>query len=60
MKKKSIAEIRTVLHGLLKNLPAIKSHCSQEVIKRHLALIAYYQRQYDLLVSASETQPVGA
>ena len=59
MKKKSLAEIQKVLHGLLKNLPAVKSHCSQEVVRRHLALIAYYQRQVDLMVSAAAS-PAGA
>lgn len=52
MKQKTLSEIRQVLHGLLKNLPAIKNHCSQEVVKRHMALIAYYQRQYDQLAAS--------
>jgi len=56
MKRKSLSEIRAVLHGLLASLPAIKSHCSQEVIRRHVALIEYYQRQYDILAN-SAAQP---
>ena len=55
--KKNLSEIRKVLHNLLSNLPAVKDHCSQEVVKRHLALIAYYQKQYDQLVAASQPQP---
>ena len=53
MKKKSLSDIRQVLHDLLKSLPAVKHHCSQEVVKRHLALIAYYQKQYDQLAGMS-------
>jgi len=56
MKTRSLSEIRTVLHDLLKNLPAIRTHCSQEVLRRHVALIAYYQRQYDLLANAGDNR----
>jgi len=39
------------LHELIKALPAVRAHCSAEVIKRHVQLIAHFQRQYDLLAS---------
>lgn len=51
MMKKNLGEVRKVLHNLLSSLPAVKSHCSQEVVRRHLALIAYYQKQYDQLIA---------
>lgn len=53
MKHKNLSEIRAVLHDLLKSLPAIKMHRSQEILRQHLELIAYYQKQYDLLVAKS-------
>ena len=53
MQKKTLSDVRTVLHDLLKTLPAIRRQCSEEVIKQHLALIAYYQRQYDRLAQNS-------
>lgn len=51
MKKKTLPEITRTLHKLLSSLPAVKAHSSAEVVKRHLQLIAYYQRQYDLLIA---------
>jgi hypothetical protein len=49
----NLAKVKRTLHKLLKSLPAVKAHCSVEVHKRHLALIAHYQRQYDLLAAAA-------
>ncbi len=43
------------LRELIKALPAVRAHESVEVIKRHVQLIAYFQRQYDQLVSPSLT-----
>lgn len=48
----NLSNVKRTLRDLLKALPAVKTHCSAEVHKRHLALIAYYQRRYDLLVAA--------
>ena len=47
----NLANVKRTLHDLLKSLPAVKAHCSAEVHKSHLALIAYYQRRYDLLAA---------
>ncbi len=44
--------VTRTLHELIKALPAVQAHCSTEVIKRHLQLIAHFQRQYDQLVAA--------
>jgi len=44
--------VTRTLRELIKNLPAVKAHCSAEVLKRHLQLIAHFQRQYDLLAAA--------
>ena len=41
------------LRELIKTLPAVKANCSAEVIKRHLQLIAHFQKQYDQLVLAN-------
>ena len=48
----NLANVKRTLRDLLKSLPAVKTHCSAEVHKRHLALIAHYQRRYDLLAAA--------
>ncbi len=44
--------VTRTLRELIKNLPAVKAHCSAEVYKRHLQLIAHFQRQYDQLAAA--------
>ena len=41
------------LHDLLTSLPAVRERCEAEVIRRHLALIAHYQRRYDRLMASS-------
>ncbi len=51
--KNSLINVRRTLHDLLKALPAVKANCSQEVLRKHLALIRYYQNRYDLLVANS-------
>lgn len=51
---KKLQNVTRTLHDLIKALPAIEAHSSAEALKRHLQLIAYFQKQYDLLVS-----PVG-
>ena len=56
MMKKNLGDVRKVLHNLLSSLPAVRSHCSQEVVRKHLALIAYYQKQYDQLVALTSEQ----
>lgn len=48
---KSLKNIRQTLHDLLNSLPAIRANCSTEAVRRHLMMIAYYQRQYDLLLN---------
>jgi len=50
MKTKTLSEIRTTLHDLWLNLPAIRERCSEEVVRQHIKLIRYYQEQYDLLL----------
>ena len=54
--KKNIVHVRRNLHELIKSLPAIKAHCDAEVLKRHLALIAYYQSVYDQLTVPTPTK----
>jgi len=51
--KNNLVNVRRTLHDLLRALPAVRSQCSQEVLKKHLALIEFYQRRYDQLVLAS-------
>ena len=61
MQRQSLSEIRTTLHRLWNQLPAIKARCTEEVVGKHLKLIAYYQDQYDRLVEAGrDTQPIEA
>ncbi|MFK8080030.1 MAG: hypothetical protein AB8B97_07085 [Granulosicoccus sp.] len=47
--------VTRTLHELIKSLPAVKAHCSAEVVKRHLQLIAHFQRQYDQLIASSQS-----
>ena len=42
--------VTRTLHELIKALPAVQAHCTAEALKKHLQLIAHFQRQYDLLV----------
>jgi len=49
----NLASVKRTLRDLLKSLPAVKAHCSAEVHRQHLALIAHYQRRYDLLAAAA-------
>ena len=51
--------VTRTLHELINALPAVKAHCSAEVVKRHLQLIAHFQQQYDQLVAAP-CKPAGA
>lgn len=46
-----LQNVTSTLHDLIKTLPAVRAHCSAEVLKRHLQLIAYFQQQYDLLAN---------
>lgn len=47
----NLASVTRNLHDLLKALPAVRERCEAEVLRRHLALIAHYQRLYDRLVA---------
>lgn len=51
--KNNLNNVRRTLHDLLKTLPAIKANCSQEALRKHMALIRYYQLRYDQLVASS-------
>ncbi|MFK7857259.1 MAG: hypothetical protein AB8B64_00460 [Granulosicoccus sp.] len=51
-----LQNVTRTLHELINALPAVKAHCTAEVLKRHLQLIAHFQRQYDQLI-ASNQQP---
>lgn len=53
IQRQSISDIRSTLHRLWSQLPAIKDRCTDEVLQQHLKLIAYYQAQYDRLIEAS-------
>lgn len=48
---RDLQNVTRTLRELIKNLPSIKAHCSAEVLKRHLQLIAHFQRQYDSLTT---------
>ena len=48
---RDLHNVKRTLRELIKNLPAVKAHCSSEVLKRHLQLIAHFQRQYDSLAT---------
>ena len=43
------------LRELIKTLPAVRANGSAEVVKRHVQLIAYFQRQYDQLATSKGT-----
>jgi hypothetical protein len=49
--------VTRTLRELIKSLPAVKANCSADVLKRHLQLIAHFQRQYDQLVAATRIAP---
>ena len=51
----NLANVTRTLHDLLKALPAIRERCESDVIRRHVALIAYYQRRYDRLADGLAT-----
>lgn len=54
-----LQNVTRTLHELISALPAVKAHCNAEVLKRHLQLIAHFQRQYDQLVASTRSaQPV--
>jgi len=46
----SLINVRRTLHDLLKALPAVKANSSAEALKKHMALIHFYQQRYDKLV----------
>ena len=48
-----LSNVTRTLRDLLKALPAVRAHSSAEVVKRHLQLIAHFQRQYDQLVASA-------
>lgn len=56
--KNNLSNVTRTLRELIKNLPAVKAHCSREVLSRHLQLIAHFQRQYDALVAKQSTDAV--
>lgn len=60
MQNKTLEEIRTTLHRLLSALPAVKSRYGAEEVRKHLQLIAYYQKQYDRLVQQNQSVPGSA
>lgn len=45
----NLANVTRTLHDLLKSLPVVRERCEADVLKRYVALIAYYQRRYDRL-----------
>ncbi len=51
--KNNLINVRRTLHELLKALPAIKDKGSQEAVKKHMALIRFYQERYDALTASS-------
>lgn len=51
--KNSLINVRRTLHELLKALPAVKARGSQEAVKKHVALIRFYQQRYDALTTAA-------
>ena len=48
---KNLQHVTRTLHDLIKALPAVRAHCSQEVLRQHVQLIAHFQRQYDQLIN---------
>ncbi|GEM_PF-985543 len=58
--KQNLQQVTRTLHDLIKSLPAVRAHCSQEVLKQHVELIAHFQRQYDLLIGNNNVAPQGA
>lgn len=46
----SLTNVRRTLHDLLKALPAVKANSSAESLRKHIALIHFYQQRYDELV----------
>lgn len=54
----SLINVRRTLHDLLKALPAVKANSSAEAVKKHMALIRFYQQRYDVLVGNMAAAPV--
>jgi len=51
MMKNKLNNVQRTLHDLWKALPAIKATGSKEAMRKHVALIRFYQQQYDRLIS---------
>jgi len=49
----TLPKVTRTLHDLIKALPSVRAHCSEEVLQRHLQLIAHFQQRYDQLIARS-------
>jgi len=47
----NLASVTRTLRDLLRNLPAVRTRSSDDALRKHLALIAYFQRRYDRLAA---------
>ena len=51
----NLTNITRTLHSLVKALPAIRQHATNDAIGRHVALIKHFQGRYDRLVARSQS-----
>lgn len=51
----TLPKVTRTLRELIKALPSVRAHCTQDVLQRHLQLIAHFQQRYDRLAVQSVT-----
>ena len=47
----NLASVTRNLRELIKSLPAVRERCTADVVRRHVELIAHFQRRLDRLVA---------
>lgn len=49
----NLHNVTRTLRDLIKTLPAVKARANADLLRKHLQLIAHFQRQYDQIVANS-------
>lgn len=55
-----LKSVTRTLRDLLRNLPAVRNRSSADALRKHLALIAYFQRRYDRLIATARQDSLAA
>lgn len=55
-----LKSVTRTLRDLLRNLPAVRNRSSADTLRKHLALIAYFQRRYDRLIATARQDSLAA